>query len=457
MNYLIISCVCLLIKFASFENLNSDAVNMSNITINHSKIGQMNSTQEEENSLKLKLENFRNLINTFYFPLIVTIGLIGNTLIIIILRKENKLMEWHDRHELIRKKRSNLNKELEQNDLQQPLAGKSRPNNQFSANNKRKASVSPGFSSTNYFLFGLAISDLIYNFILALLYLTRIGVYDILNMNYVCQTTIAITYICSFLSAAFTMLFTFQRFIAVVFPLKSATTFSLQSKNVIRRVIGTLVVSSFLIYSFSLVMYDTEPKQVHENGPAQRMCGINEKYTNLVYIIENTMDSVLTLIIPSVSIIIMNAAICRSLSEHSKDNFLNDSKNNSNANKQDQVLVKNSNSNNANHNKKLNQQQNSNSASSRRITKTLLIVSFAFVLLNSPYRLSKLISYISMSVKKQYVYSNVEFVVNEVLINLYFTSYSVNFFFYSFTGKKFRLSLKALFSHLFYLCFYRNE
>ena len=86
MNYLIISCVCLLIKFASFENSNLDALNMSNITINHSKIGQMNSTQEEENSLKLKLENFRNLINTFYFPLIVTIGLIGNTLIIIILR-----------------------------------------------------------------------------------------------------------------------------------------------------------------------------------------------------------------------------------------------------------------------------------------------------------------------------------------------------------------------------------
>jgi hypothetical protein len=408
----------------------------------------MNSTQVE-NSLKLELENVRNLINMYYFPLIVTIGLIGNTLIIIILSKENKLMEWYSKHETIRKNRSIKNKNIQQDDLQQPLG--CRPNSQFIPKHKRKASISVGFSSTNYFLFSLAISDLIYNFILALLYLTRIGVYDILNMNYVCQTTIAITYICSFLSAAFTMLFTFQRFIAVVFPLKSATTFSLQSKNVIRRVIGTLVVSSILIYSFSLVMYDTEPKQVHENGPAKRMCGINDKYTNLVYIIENTLDTVLTLIIPSVSIIIMNTVICRSFSKHSKDNFLNDSNNNSS--KQDQNLIKNSN----NQNKKLNQQQNSNSASSRRITKTLLIVSFAFVLLNSPYRLSKLISYIDMSIKKQFVYSNVEFIVNEVLINLYFTSYSVNFFFYSFTGKKFRQSLKALFVHIFYLCFYRDE
>lgn len=185
-----------------------------------------------------------------------------------------------------------------------------------------KNSQSNQFTSTNYFIFSLAISDLIYNFILACVWITRLGL-NILNINYICQISIFISYICSFLSAAFTTLFTFQRFIAVVNPLKSATSFSLQSKYVIRRVILVLLLLSMIVYSFSLFLYDTSPKKDHEANEAQSICGVKENYTNWVYIIDNTLDSFLTLIVPSVGIIFMNVAICKSLSKYQKSNIFN--------------------------------------------------------------------------------------------------------------------------------------
>ena len=250
-------------------------------------------------------------------------------------------------------------------------------------------------------------------------------------------------------------------------------------------------------------MYDTELKKDYELSKAVRSCGVNENYTNFVYIFDNTADSFLTLVIPSIGILFMNVGICRSFSRHQKykSAVLNDTsitqctqKINNNKNlrektgafKSQQELSNLAINNNEHHRSLLeiqtinfkNRSSNLSSKStkstltrsrsvmsmcdihktpqsiaSRHVTKTLLTVSFAFILLNSPYRATKLISYIRMHLTGDYVYSNLEYAVNEVLINLYFTSYSVNFFLYSLCGKKFRSSFQALVLFCLFYCY----
>lgn len=243
-----------------------------------------------------------------------------------------------------------------------------------------------------------------------------------------------------------------------------------------------------MVYSFSLVLYDTEPKKDYELSESVRACGVKEKFTSFVYIFDNTVDTILTLFIPSIGILIMNAAICKSFSKHLKsknDLFKGENINFKTTINNTSSIAKNS---EVNHQKKGSTKFSTNGAngeqsqicktnpklilrrnesfvhipaqasqkhshaanSSRHVTKTLLLVSFAFILLNCPYRASKLISYIRMTSTDNYVYSNLEYAINEVLINLYFTSYSVNFFLYSLCGKKFRCSFQALILYCFF-------
>ena len=86
---LFILSFCLMINFnmAYDPQINNQTRNSTNIE-----------AEQENDTLKIKLENIRNLVNSYYFPLIVTIGLIGNTLIIIILSNENRLVKQDEKH-----------------------------------------------------------------------------------------------------------------------------------------------------------------------------------------------------------------------------------------------------------------------------------------------------------------------------------------------------------------------
>lgn len=414
--------------------------------------------QSYEETLKAKLESFRDIINLYYLPLIVSIGIVGNILAILIFGFEAKLASFN-----------NPNLTLVQN-LEKIYDQMTNKRNRKSFSNFKIKTNNFKMNSSNYFICFLAISDLIYNIILACVWITRIG-FNILNKKYICQASVMISYICSFLSAAFTTLFTFQRFMAVVNPLKMSYNFLNSKKSILLLTLG-LIMFSCMVYSFSLFFYDTSAKKDHEVSDELEICGVNEKYTNLVYIIDNTLDSFLTLIIPAIGITIMNMAICKSLSNYQKKNILNTEfsntgtmavgstislRNHKQINISKESLNVQCSETKSGHydliEKKTVTSQNKHA--SRHVTKMLLIVSFAFLLLNSPFRLSKLISYINMSVKKAHVYSNLDFIINEVLINLYFTSYSVNFFLYSLCGKKFKQSLRALLIFFLY-GFYKN-
>lgn len=490
-SFLILSVVYLFACVNCYEN--------NNFTILINK----NATNITKLDIQQRLEHIRNLVSLYYLPTIVIIGLIGNTLTIIILSKEKSLLRLHDSSKSLRdnfeKFSSQYNSVNHINQFHSKNSIKSQT--QINLQTRRKTftpkKATNQFSSSNYFIFCLAFSDLMYNFVLLLVWISRIG-YNLVHLKYICQLTIAITYICSFLSAAFTTLFTFQRFMAVLRPLKSATNFSLQSPCFIKRLILGLCVFSLLVYSYSLFLYDTEPKKDHENTEAFSKCGPKDHRKNLLLIIDNTVDTLLTLIIPSFGIIFMNVAICRSFSNYQKESLFKEkdkligmkkskSVRSTFSNYDEAILYQETSLNEDDTMRrssltsniieiepnefKILSTKNSTTylglplkpesktiissnemphkashqtTSSRHVTKTLLIVSFAFIFLNSPFRASQLFSFVRMFISKNYVYSNFEFAINEVLLNLYFTSYSVNFFLYSLCGRKFRDSLKAL-------------
>jgi hypothetical protein len=109
-----------------------------------------------------------------------------------------------------------------------------------------------------------------------------------------CQVTVYITHICSFLSASFTLSFTLQRFVAVLFPLHANTIISNRS-SIINILI--LLVFGCSFYSFSFFLTNLI------NG----QCREDEGYPALFPLL--IVDTCLTFVLPFICILLFNCAI----------------------------------------------------------------------------------------------------------------------------------------------------
>ncbi|UJR22644.1 hypothetical protein I4U23_025684 [Adineta vaga] len=118
-----------------------------------------------------------------------------------------------------------------------------------------------------------------------------------------CQATVYITHVCSFLSAAFTLSFTLQRFIAVLFPLHANTIISTHS-SIIN--IFLLVFFSCTFYSFSFFVTNISHGQCRED----------ESYPVLFPLL--IVDICLTFVLPFIFILLFNFAIVYKLQSRKK-------------------------------------------------------------------------------------------------------------------------------------------
>jgi hypothetical protein len=109
-----------------------------------------------------------------------------------------------------------------------------------------------------------------------------------------CQTTVYITHVCSFLSANFTLSFTLQRFVAVLFPLHANKIISTRSSTIN---IILLIVFSASFYSFSFFLTNIS------NG----ICKEDERYPALFPLL--IVDTCLTFVLPFIVIVCFNCAI----------------------------------------------------------------------------------------------------------------------------------------------------
>jgi hypothetical protein len=118
-----------------------------------------------------------------------------------------------------------------------------------------------------------------------------------------CQATVYITHVCSFLSASFTLSFTLQRFVAVLFPLHANTIISHRSS-----IINILILSVFgcSFYSFSFFITNVSTGQ----------CLEDESYPATFPLL--IVDTCLTFVLPFIFILLFNFAIVYKLRNRKK-------------------------------------------------------------------------------------------------------------------------------------------
>lgn len=269
-------------------------------------------------------------------------------------------------------------------------------------------------SSSSTFLVALAFVD---NVFLVCLFLSWLdgSVENILTSLPVCRIIAYSTYMSSFLSVWFVVGFTVERHIAICHPLH-AKLFCTKVRERIT-VILLLIISVFL-YHFSFWTTDVAIY------PVERIarCSIDKSFIDFLNIV-TWIDTVLTMLIPFVLICYMNIRVAFTAAKFQEKRkaclSLRDAKS-----------------------AKLGTFR---SKQQMRVTRTLLLVSTTFLVLNLPSHVSKLSRLISVSTLN---INMTQYLIQEISQMLYYFSFSMNFFLYALYGKHFQKSLRFMYESL---------
>ncbi|XP_061186638.1 FMRFamide receptor-like [Saccostrea echinata] len=272
-------------------------------------------------------------------------------------------------------------------------------------------------SSSSTFLVALALTDNVFLICLLLTWLDG-SVDNILTSVRICQVISYLTYVSSFLSVWFVVGFTSERYIAICHPLRS--------KLFCTHVRERIAVLIFLIFSIVLYNFASWTTDVYTSKKFIR-CTYKIKFIKFLNII-TWLDTVVTMMIPFTLIFYMNmrvACTAAKFQEKRKACLL----------PRDAKHVK--------HRALRSKQQ-------MRVTRTLLLVSTTFLVLNLPSHVFKLSTLISafLNPSNTYNISMAQYLIQEISQLLYYTSFSMNFFLYALYGKHFQRSLSFMYESL---------
>ncbi|WAR09688.1 CLTR2-like protein [Mya arenaria] len=167
-------------------------------------------------------------------------------------------------------------------------------------------------SSCSVFLASLAAVD---NTILVNLLFTWIDgeMVTIISTDLLCQVLIYFTYVTSFLSVWFVVGFTCECYIAICFPLKRTFLCSVKREKI---AVVALILAACGLYNFSLWT-----SRMQQFGPKLK-CSLKMEYIQLLNIV-TWIDTLLTMVIPFFIIIIANLLVLRTIIQGSlKSNAL---------------------------------------------------------------------------------------------------------------------------------------
>ncbi|XP_056001813.1 FMRFamide peptide receptor frpr-18-like [Ostrea edulis] len=272
-------------------------------------------------------------------------------------------------------------------------------------------------SSSSTFLVALACAD---NVFLISLFVTWFdgSVDNILTSVTTCRVISYLTYVSSFLSVWFVVGFTSERYIAICHPLK-AKLFCTQVRERVAVII--CVVISLVLYNFASWTTDVY------TSPKFTRCTYKVKFIKFLNII-TWVDTVLTMLIPFTLIFLMNMRVaCTAAKFHEKRSAC--------LSPRDASKFK--------HRTLRSKQQ-------MRVTRTLLLVSTTFLVLNLPSHVFKLSTLISAFLHPSNTYSidMAQYLVQEISQIIYYASFSMNFFLYALYGKHFQKSLSFMYESL---------
>ena len=157
------------------------------------------------------------------------------------------------------------------------------------------------YLSSSVYLAFLNLVDNVFLIVLLLVWFDNVRV-PVIHQHGICQGFVYLSYITAFLSVWTVVAFTVERFIVVYRPLAKS---KWCSSHKARRVALGLVIFAFLFYSFALWTSKLVIFKIPKNTT---ICYFDYRYFNLLKIM-NIIDTVITLIIPSTIIIVLNIAI----------------------------------------------------------------------------------------------------------------------------------------------------
>ena len=284
--------------------------------------------------------------------------------------------------------------------------------------------------SSSVYLAALCLADM--GFLLCVLasWATHIGV-DVYHTEGWCQTFIYLTYVSSFLSVWYVVSFTAERYIAVHFPLRRQDLCTTRRAKV---AVLVLAFAAALLYSYGL--WTSGVHSLNLGYVQHATCGPLPQYTMFVNVAYN-VDTVITLLLPFFSILIMNIRIAHRvvLFYRNRKSMAVDTCS-SEASGQNCVTAR----------------RIMVSAATRtvytrtqvRVTKMLLTVSTVFLALNLPHHTARTYAFVMSLRDENYQPSSDYIIWNKLFQFLYYLHFSLNIFLYSALGSNFRNALIRL-------------
>ncbi|XP_069141744.1 probable G-protein coupled receptor 139 [Argopecten irradians] len=284
-------------------------------------------------------------------------------------------------------------------------------------------------SSATSFLATLAFVD---NVFLVALFTTWFdgSISNIIRTESMCQILVYVTYVASFLSIWYVVGFTAERYIAICHPFRSVILCSRFREKIY---VVFLAVIAGVLYNYAL--WTTCVVKVH----GVYRCGHKLKYLNLLEKV-TWIDTIITMIIPFLLILLMNIkVVCKAAAFHRKRKHClkpNDSFNGQHSRNKSRTL---------------------RSKPQMRVTRTLILVSTTFLVLNLPSHVRRLYTLIIYTTTQQDT-EMYHYLLQEITQLLYYSTFSVNFFLYALYGKHFQSSLRLMFRSLKYkICCHRTK
>ncbi|XP_060603307.1 lysophosphatidic acid receptor 6-like [Ruditapes philippinarum] len=278
-------------------------------------------------------------------------------------------------------------------------------------------------ASTYSYLSALALADLLVLYVGLLRIWIGQFMTDLLDTNNIlCKVGIFIGYVCSDISVWLIVAVTVERFIVVMFPLKAPR---LCNKKTARITIITIIflfiaVNSHFLWTVELHHYNFDMVVISK-------CHAKALFTNLVEEVWPLVDAGIYSFVPFVVIIVFNGFIIRNITSARQARLVL---------RQESSLQK---------RKSGPGQSRKQTESSKRISVTLLVVSFSFLITTLPMNLVLIITSLADEVDNE---DDAEFakrkLTSSIVEMLMYTNHSINFFLYCITGKKFRDQFRRL-------------
>lgn len=163
--------------------------------------------------------------------------------------------------------------------------------------------------SSSYYLAALAIADLAFLVVLTIVNCSFNGILELFNKEGWCQILVYISSVASILSVWLIVAFTVERFIAVQYPLQRPAICTVsRSKATVCVLSGVAMVSQCYVFWTA---------GIGKNEINEDTCSMIPEQLPAMKVI-NTIDCVITLIIPFILIVVMNVMIARNLFNFSR-------------------------------------------------------------------------------------------------------------------------------------------